>query len=93
MARYAIIDSSDIIQNFAEWDGATQWLPPAGTKAMPAPMTCGIGWRWNKGLPIDLNPPPIIVPPVPPVRTPAQKLAATGLTVAELKTLLGLPLP
>ena len=34
------------------------------------------------------DPAPIPEPPVP--RTPAEKLAASGLTVAELKTLLGL---
>jgi len=30
-------------------------------------------------------------PPPPPEPTPAEKLASAGLTVAELKTLLGIP--
>jgi len=33
----------------------------------------------------------VLNPPKPPERTPAQKLAAAGLTVADLKVLLGLP--
>jgi hypothetical protein len=36
------------------------------------------------------TPEPAPVPPVPVVLTPAEKLAASGLTVEELKTLLGL---
>ena len=34
-------------------------------------------------------PEPATVPPVSPVLTPAEKLAAAGLTVAELRELLG----
>jgi len=36
------------------------------------------------------EPDPAPVPPPAPVLTPAEKLAASGLTVAELKELLGL---
>ena len=36
------------------------------------------------------TPEPAPVPPAPAVLTPAEKLAAAGLTVAELRTLLGL---
>jgi hypothetical protein len=36
------------------------------------------------------TPEPAPVPPVSPVLTPAEKLAAAGLTVAELRELLGL---
>jgi hypothetical protein len=36
------------------------------------------------------TPEPAPVPPVSPVLTPAEKLAAAGLTVAELRQLLGL---
>ena len=36
------------------------------------------------------TPEPEPEPPAPPVLTPAEKLAANGLTVAELKELLGL---
>jgi len=36
------------------------------------------------------TPDPYVAPPTPPEPTPAEKLAASGLTVAELKALLGL---
>ena len=36
------------------------------------------------------TPNPYIAPPAPPEPTPAEKLAAAGLTVDELKTLLGI---
>ena len=36
------------------------------------------------------TPEPAPIPPTPPVLTTEQKLAAAGLTVAELRTLLGL---
>jgi hypothetical protein len=39
------------------------------------------------------EPEPAPVPPVPPVLTTEQKLEAAGLTVAELRTLFGLPAP
>ena len=36
------------------------------------------------------EPAPYVAPPAPPEPTPAEKLAASGLTVDELKALLGL---
>lgn len=39
------------------------------------------------------EPEPAPEPPVPPVLTTEQKLEAAGLTVAELRTLFGLPAP
>ena len=36
------------------------------------------------------TPDPYVPPPPPPPLTPAQKLSAAGLTVADLKSLLGL---
>lgn len=88
--RYAIIRNG-LVENVCEWDGESTWAPPDGTTVEAAEtITVGIGWQWNGGQPIDPNPP--TPPPLPPTQdlTPAQKLAAVGLTSDDLKQLLGL---
>ena len=47
-----------------------------------------IGWIYNNGIFTDPNPPAVREPL--PERTPLQKLTAAGLTVGELKELLGI---
>ena len=46
-----------------------------------------IGWTYADGIFADPNP-PVVQEPLPEL-TPAEKLANAGLTVGELKTLLG----
>lgn len=31
MPRYAIVDSENNVTNIVDWDGVTEWAPPAGT--------------------------------------------------------------
>jgi hypothetical protein len=70
---------------------ATTFKPPKTTLPNVAVFRNG---TWNvEVLPAPSEPEPIPepVPPEPPAPlTPAEKLAASGLTVEELKTLLGL---
>jgi len=34
MARYAVIDSNNVVVGVVIWDGATQWAPPEGQQAI-----------------------------------------------------------
>ena len=75
---YAILDSNGICINHICWDGKSNWKPPAGCTAVPDPKR-----KYQ-----------IIVPVAEqaaiPEQSAAEKLAASGLTVEELKVLLGL---
>jgi hypothetical protein len=79
---YKLIKSpSGFIQNLVQrQDGALIPSDPANTD-----YTTYLAWLEAGNTP---DPAPIPVPPVP--LTPAEKLAASGLTVTELKALLGL---
>lgn len=59
--------------------------------SLPAENNGTPEWREHQAWLAEGNEPlPAPEPPVPPVLTPEQKLANAGLTVDELKTLLGL---
>jgi len=88
--KYALVSNNQIV-NIIEWDGDTKtWQPPENLTVHKLEGPISIGWLWNNGNPVDPNPP---APPPEPVQvqiTPEQKLAAAGLTVSDLKSLLGL---
>jgi len=48
MNRYAIV-SSGIVINLIQWDGDSEWAPPAGSEAVliPAGTFVDIGYTWN----------------------------------------------
>jgi hypothetical protein len=90
MKNYAIIDSTNTVINVVVWDGKPPWTPPDGciAVAIPKDSSAGIGGTYVDG---EFIAPPQPEPPAPPASlTPAEKLAKSGLTVAELKELLGL---
>ena len=89
MNTYAIIDAATIVINVVIWDGKPPWAPPQDCMAVAIPKgnSAGIGWTYANGQ--------FIAPPQPEPKptvelTPAEKLAKSGLTVVELKELLGL---
>ena len=91
MKNYAIIDVTNTVINVVVWDGKPPWTPPNGciAVAIPKGSSTGIGWTYVDGEFIaPPQPEPKPAPPAP--LTPAEKLAKSGLTVAELKELLGL---
>ena len=49
MARYAVIDEKNVVQNVIEWDGVTQWKPPKGHSVRPHEQT-GRGDIWMEEL-------------------------------------------
>lgn len=74
---YAVFNSEGKCINRTVWDGQAKWQPPQGCTAIPDP-------DGNHTLTSDQ---PVSSPAA---LTPEQKLEAAGLTVAELRTLLGL---
>lgn len=89
MKNYAIINSTNTVINVVVWDGKPPWTPPSGciAVAIPKSSSAGIGWTYANGefiAPLQHEPEPVVE------LTPAEKLAKSGLTVAELKELLGL---
>jgi hypothetical protein len=89
MKNYAIIDATNTAINVVVWDGKPPWAPPNGciAVAIAKGSSAGIGWTYANGqfiAPPQPDPEPVVE------LTPAEKLAASGLTVAELKELLGI---
>lgn len=86
MALYAVVDENNTISNICEWDGESQWQPPAGSRAVLLPPDGNIGDTVNKANVLIKAPP---TPSIPPKSlTVEEKLARIGLTIAELKTAL-----
>lgn len=85
--RYVIVKNG-VVDNVTEWNAETPWSPPQGTVAYAFEGPVSAGWQWNDGSPADPNPPVEVEPPPP--LTPEQKLAALGLTIDDLRQLLGL---
>lgn len=82
--HYADANGNHFVASFfsqAEVDGYT---PPPGATEIAPPPADGYVWQGDAWVP---QPP---APPPPPPPTPEDKLAAAGLTVPELKALLGL---
>ena len=46
MARYAVIDADNIVQNVVEWDGVAKWSPPPGCCMKPHEQV-GRGDVWH----------------------------------------------
>lgn len=75
---YAILDADGNCINRTVWDGQTDWQPPEGCTAVPDP---------NGTFVLTTNQDNLLAPESVSVQ---QKLEAAGLTVDELKQLLGL---
>jgi hypothetical protein len=82
--RYAVV-KDNLVVNIIEWDGQSEWSPPEGASAHQFDGAASPGWTWNDGVPVDPSPPVVAVEP-----SAEEKLAASGLSVAELRQLLGI---
>lgn len=67
MARYALVDGGNQVQQVVEWDGSTNWAPPAGLTAKPA-ASAGIGYTFLPDTNTFAAPPAPPAPPEPPRR-------------------------
>jgi hypothetical protein len=69
---YAIIDSEGLVVNSIEWDGSTEWQPPAGCSIVPL-ENGGIGWSYVDGE---------FVPPVAPIEEVPEPTVTEALVTA-----------
>jgi hypothetical protein len=46
--NYALLDESNTVVNVIDWDGESNWTPPAGHIALPL-FEGGIGWTFADG--------------------------------------------
>jgi hypothetical protein len=87
MNGYLVIKDNTVI-NTIVWDGVSDWTPPEGTTVELAPAHVGIGWTRVDGEWVAPEPPP--APVEDPNKVSARaKLAALGLTEAEIKAIVG----
>lgn len=52
--QYALLDNTNTVINVVEWDGESDWTPPAEHIAIPL-LEGGIGWTFADG---QFIPPP-----------------------------------
>jgi hypothetical protein len=71
---YAIVDSEGLVVNSIEWDGSTEWKPPAGCSIVPQ-GNGGIGWSYADGE---------FVPPVAPVEEAPEPFEALATAIEAL---------
>ena len=87
MNTYLIVKDNEVI-NTVLWDGESDWTAPEGTTTMVAPAGVGIGWTRVDGEWVAPEPPP--APVEDPNKVSARaKLAALGLTEAEITAMIG----
>ena len=87
MNTYLILKDNTVI-NTVLWDGVSDWTPPEGTTVELAPAGVGIGWTRVDGEWVAPEPPP--APVEDPNKVSARaKLAALGLTEAEITAMIG----
>lgn len=94
MNTYLVIKDNTVI-NTVVWDGESDWTAPEGTTAVIAPAGVGVGWT-KSGSNWIAPEPPALPTPEPSAAAARQlqvgareKLAALGLTEAEITALLG----
>ena len=87
MNTYLVIRDNTVI-NTVLWDGESDWAAPEGTNVELAPAHVGIGWTKSGSDWIAPEPPPAPTPD-PNKVSAREKLAALGLTEAEITALLG----
>lgn len=91
MKKAALINSENIVVNLIVWDDTC--AAPEGTTAIVLDTEVpklSAGWTWDGKNFIDPNPNTELEGELPPELTPQEKLEASGLSVEELKSLLGL---
>lgn len=64
MQRYALINSENIVENIASWDGQAEWTPPENMICLNVEnIQCDIGWTYNGST--FIAPERIVVTPTP----------------------------
>jgi hypothetical protein len=86
MSNYLVIKDNTVI-NTVVWDGESDWSAPDGTTAVIAPEGVGISWT-KVGANWVAPEPPAPAPEDPNKVSAREKLAALGLTEAEIAALI-----
>jgi len=88
LIRHVILKDNTVV-NAIEYDSVQTGCPEGLEDVIALASDEGqIGWIYNNGVFTDPNP-PVVREPLPEL-TPLQKLTSAGLTVDELKELLGI---
>ena len=89
MNTYLVIKDNTVI-NTVLWDGESDWTAPEGTTTVIAPDDVPINIGWTKSGSNWIAPEPAPAPTPDPNKVSARaKLAALGLTEAEITALIG----
>ena len=88
LIRHVILKGNTVV-NIIEYETLQTGCPEGLEDVIALASDEGqMGWIYNNGIFTDPNPP--VAPEPLPEQTPLQKLTAAGLTVDELKELLGI---
>ena len=88
LIRHVIL-KNNLVVNVIEYDSIQTGCPEGLEDVIALASNEGqIGWIYDNGIFTDPNPP--VAPEPLPEQTPLQKLTSSGLTVDELKGLLGI---
>lgn len=58
MAKHAVVNSDNVVENIIVWDESSDWRPPEGRFLVNVDeIFCDIGWVHNNGTFANPNPP------------------------------------
>lgn len=58
MAKHAVVNSDNVVENVIVWDESSDWRPPEGRVLVNVDeIFCDIGWHHNNGTFTNPNPP------------------------------------
>lgn len=60
MQRYALVDSSGVVDNVVMWDGGEDWAPPQGFTTVQSDIAA-IGWTYANGTFSAPEPQPVVL--------------------------------
>jgi len=85
MQRYALINSQNIVENIAFWDGVSEWTPPKNMICINVEnIECDIGSIYNGST--FVKPEPVVIAPIL-QPTKEELIAQVNALTAQIKAL------